>query len=275
MKLKYLGTAAAEGFPALYCQCDACKEASLKKGKNIRTRAQALIDNQLLIDFGPDTYFHMLTHNVPLDQIHHVLVTHDHSDHFYANELIFRRKGYASKVEKEPLIVYGDKAVYDSTINVIKQDDLQGYIEAHLIELYKPFKVLNYTITALRANHDEKATPVLYLIDDGMKCMLYAHDTGFFPQETKDYLKNLKKPLDLISLDCTAGILKGWGYGHLSFDCFLQVIEDLKKDGAIDEHTKIIANHFSHNGLATYDKMKQEAKPYHVDVSYDGMEIDI
>ena len=51
MKFKFLGTAAAEGFPAIFCRCKACEEARLLRGKNIRTRAQALINNDLLIDF--------------------------------------------------------------------------------------------------------------------------------------------------------------------------------------------------------------------------------
>ena len=113
MKIKFLGTAAAEGIPALYCQCDICKDAWIHKGKNIRTRAQALIDDKILIDFGPDTYAHVLQYEVPLDTIHHVLITHKHSDHFYPADLLFRRPGYASKVEEEPLHVYGcEPALY-------------------------------------------------------------------------------------------------------------------------------------------------------------------
>ena len=83
MKLKYLGTAAAEGWPALFCKCESCERARKFGGKNIRTRSQSIIDNRLLIDFGPDTYLHVLQHHMPLEDIHHVLVTHSHIDHLY------------------------------------------------------------------------------------------------------------------------------------------------------------------------------------------------
>ena len=53
MKIQILGTAAAEGWPALFCNCEACRRAREKGGKNIRTRAGTLIDDQLLIDFRP------------------------------------------------------------------------------------------------------------------------------------------------------------------------------------------------------------------------------
>ena len=42
----------------------------------------------------------------------------------------------------------------------------------------------------------------------------------------------------------------------------------------VDEHTKIIANHFSHNGNANYQTMADEAIKHNVIVSYDGMEVE-
>ena len=87
MKLTYLGTAAAEGFPAVFCNCAYCNEARTLGGKNIRTRSQALINEDLLIDLPADTYFHFLQNGIRGDQIAYLLVTHAHSDHFYPAEL--------------------------------------------------------------------------------------------------------------------------------------------------------------------------------------------
>ena len=55
MKFQYLGTAAAEGWPAVFCRCEACEEAARRGGKNIRTRSQALVNDDLLLDLPPDT----------------------------------------------------------------------------------------------------------------------------------------------------------------------------------------------------------------------------
>ncbi len=38
MKLTYLGTAAAEGWPAVFCNCPCCRQARVLGGKDIRTR---------------------------------------------------------------------------------------------------------------------------------------------------------------------------------------------------------------------------------------------
>ena len=46
MKLTYLGTAAAEGWPAAFCNCDGCRAARRLGGRNIRTRSQALVERR-------------------------------------------------------------------------------------------------------------------------------------------------------------------------------------------------------------------------------------
>lgn len=55
MEIQYLGTAAAEGWPALFCDCDICRRARAAGGKDLRTRTQSMIDGTILIDFPPDT----------------------------------------------------------------------------------------------------------------------------------------------------------------------------------------------------------------------------
>ena len=60
MKIQYLGTAAAEGWPSVFCDCEACRKALQLAGKNIRTRSQVVIDDTLLVDMPPDAYFHSL-----------------------------------------------------------------------------------------------------------------------------------------------------------------------------------------------------------------------
>ena len=39
MKITFYGTAAGEGWPGVFCQCELCREARRLGGKNIRTSA--------------------------------------------------------------------------------------------------------------------------------------------------------------------------------------------------------------------------------------------
>ena len=41
MNIQFLGTGAAEGIPALFCQCPLCRKAEAAGGREIRTRCGA------------------------------------------------------------------------------------------------------------------------------------------------------------------------------------------------------------------------------------------
>ena len=66
MKITVLGSAAAEGIPAVFCNCENCKRAAAKGGKDIRTRAQVLVNDDLMIDWPADTYMHKLQRSFPI-----------------------------------------------------------------------------------------------------------------------------------------------------------------------------------------------------------------
>src|SRR5262249_49424374 len=87
MELLLLGTAAAEGWPAPFCGCEACEKARKWGGPNVRTRSGALIDNELKIDFGPDTVMQLQRSARTLRAVKTILFTHQHSDHFVPSEL--------------------------------------------------------------------------------------------------------------------------------------------------------------------------------------------
>ena len=79
MIFKFLGTAAAEGIPAVFCECEACTIARKRGGKHIRTRSQAMINDDFLIDLNADTYTHFLNNNIVGSKIKNCIVTHNHS----------------------------------------------------------------------------------------------------------------------------------------------------------------------------------------------------
>ncbi|MBR4222457.1 MAG: hypothetical protein IKR81_14960 [Victivallales bacterium] len=56
MRLRILGSAAAEGWPAMFCSCPACQKARANGGKDLRRRTAYLLDEDTLIDYGPDIY---------------------------------------------------------------------------------------------------------------------------------------------------------------------------------------------------------------------------
>ena len=156
MKLTYLGTAAAEGWPAVFCNCEYCLKAKKAGGKNIRTRSQAIIDNDLLIDFGPDTYMHALNNQLDLSAVKNCIITHSHTDHFMPVDLMFRNTEYfAHNLTNEIMHIYGNEKVLEKYDDYFKspEDSKKNGVELHLLELYKEVQIGDYLITPLRANH--------------------------------------------------------------------------------------------------------------------------
>ena len=54
MKITVLGSGAAEAIPNPYCQCSVCQQARSLGGRECRARSAAIINDDLLIDLGPD-----------------------------------------------------------------------------------------------------------------------------------------------------------------------------------------------------------------------------
>lgn len=276
LKFKYLGTAAAEGWPSMFCSCENCKRAIAAAGRNIRTRSQAVIDDKLLIDFPADTYLHVLDQSLDLTKINHCIITHDHSDHLYAPDFENRRKGFAALEDDLPLTIYGTEPAGKKSQEIIDLYDLseQGRVVFKCITPFVPFNVENYTVTPLKADHDPLCNPVFYIINDGKKTILYAHDTGYFPDETWLYFEKYRPHFDFISLDCTFGP-ENCSQGHMGLNANIDIKERLLKAHLADNNTIFCLNHFSHNGNATYDEFVPIASQYGFLVSYDGMMLEI
>ena len=155
------------------------------------------------------------------------------------------------KLRSKMIVSVHDELVFD----LVEEEKMSDYVQAKMVAPHEAFKVMDYEIIPVRANHSIHSDPVNYIISKDGKTLFYAHDTGYFEPKTWETLEKLGKPLDLITLDCTACILTGWVDYHLSFDTFLKVVDEMKKRNIVDDKTIIVANHFSHNGKANYDKM--------------------
>jgi phosphoribosyl 1,2-cyclic phosphate phosphodiesterase len=274
VKLTYYGTAAGEGWPGLFCNCELCKAARELKGKNIRTRSQALINDDLLIDLTPDTNMHSLVYGLDLSRVDNLLVTHSHSDHFNASDIELLREPFAHE-RSNTFHVYGNMRVKEKIwSDVPGVDDGHSKFDFHYARPFQPLAVKDYTVVPLVALHDKKEECLFYQITQGNKTILYAHDTGAFPDETIDYLKANKVHLDLVSLDCTTQS-EADGKNHMGLIDAVKERERLTELGLGDENTVWIVNHFSHNGLWLHERMVEEADKYGFLVSYDGMSIEI
>ncbi|MBS4219015.1 carbon-phosphorus lyase [Bacillus sp. FJAT-49711] len=269
MIIKLLGTAAAEGYPAIFCNCDACKLATELGGKDIRTRTSAIIDQELKIDFPPDTLHHVLTNKLNLGNIEHLLFSHTHHDHFHPDDLTMRAPVYAHNISY-PLNIYGNDVVIAKCVNAIQYS--KESFKYHQIKPFVSFQISEYQVTPLLADHDQYETCFIFYIEKDNKKVLYGHDTGWFPQQTWDWLEN--KKLDLVILDCTHGLIPE-RRNHLNIEGVKEIKNIFSQKNITNKTANFIATHFSHNIKLTHSDLTNLLEPFGIMVAFDGMEIEI
>lgn len=276
MKLRYLGTAAAEGIPAVFCNCANCKKAAAEGGRAIRTRSQAFIDGKLLIDWPADSYAHLLKYGIDSSRIETVIITHIHEDHYYTPDFSVRRPGFSHPESGSSLDIYGSCDIEPLAAESKKYTDNQTFFtNVHIVEPFRKFSASGYEITPLPAIHGTP-NPLIYAISDGKKSLLYAHDTDVPQENTVSYLKENHFLFDYVSLDCTEGTRHIDYSGHMNLERCIEAREKFISAGIADSHTVFCMNHFSHNGAnCVYSEMAEIAKSNGFIISYDGKEVDI
>jgi phosphoribosyl 1,2-cyclic phosphate phosphodiesterase len=282
VNIRFLGTSAAEGVPALFCSCDTCRYSREHGGRNVRTRSQALIDGALLIDMGPDALMHTLNLGLDFTRIEHCLITHVHEDHLLRHNFEMRQRGFANLTpDIGPLHVYGSEELYESMVSDtdnggrVNRDDS---VLCHVLEPLTPTVIGGYEVVALPAHHGTRQ-PYNYIIRSMTedKALLYAHDTCLWTDERVwSYFEQAKPHLDLVSMDCTWGNQNRTALSHhMSLGQNVQMKDRLLSLGVCDADTVFISNHFSHNGKdAAYDVFSPIAKEQGILTSYDGMSIE-
>ena len=281
MKLQFLGTAAAERIPAMFCACDTCRRALRAGGRNIMKRSQVLINDDLLIDFSGDTYANFINTGKTLSDVEYLLITHAHEDHFTFEDFFSRFEGIAHNVRAERLKIYLSSVAYDImqrciTARNIDKKSIEKRFEFITVEPYTQVSVGKYTVTALPAVHASEGEALIFLIENDGKAFFYGTDTGFFSEEIDDFLVKENKKIDLLCLDCTNCDTEFNYYVHMSMSEGRRIADRFAKKGLLKEGAKLYYTHFSHNGKMIYKDLKKTAKnKYGFNVTYDGLTVSV
>lgn len=282
MKVTFLGTAAATAMPLPFCNCHVCEEAKQLKGKDIRKRSSIVINDDLLIDLGPDSVNACYQYGVDLSRIQYVMQTHAHSDHFDAGHFITRHPEYAPRNINPVTLVASLKTFHAINTMLIGQDgmadlfseDFQRKLKISIKSIlpFETIKLEDYWVTALESLHDINQQALIFLIESNDKTVLYGTDLLDMSEDVYRLLSS--KRVDLLILDQTYG--EGYNAGgHLDAGQVKEIIDRLGELGAIDKTTLIYATHISHEGNNTHTKMHSLAKKRGYDIAYDGLVIHI
>jgi len=282
MKITFLGTAAATSYPLMFCRCEFCEKARINGGRDFRKRSSLLINQDLLIDLGPDIMSASFRHGISIADVRYCLQTHSHSDHFDAAHLSTRIPEYA--VENIPLLeLYASYATlnkmsemlrYEGCINDIldlkEQERLN--IKVYPVEALQSFKAGDYYISAFSANHDNSVDSLLYAITEDDFTVFYGTDSDIILEETWQGFHNKNLRFNIVILDHTYGP-DIEGEGHLNANRFVEHIQRMQRENLLKKNARIFATHISHEGNPLHSDFVKYANKHGYEVAFDGLVI--
>lgn len=282
MKITFLGTAAANAFPEAFCRCKNCQQARIMGGKSLRKRSAALINDDLLIDLGPDIMSAAAMHTCPLTQVCYCLQTHAHADHLDASHLLSRSPGFGV-VGAPRLHFYASAGTIRQLERLLERDCAPHGLLApeteqilnlkiHQIEALQSFGVGDYQVTALPANHDPVVDPLLYAIQAEGRSIFYGVDTAAFPEETWQGFHRHKLKFDIVVLDHTYGPEEP-GSDHLSAHQVIEHLDRMRAEGLLTETARAFATHIAHEGNPAHPELVDFATHHGYEIAYDGLTV--
>lgn len=268
MRLRLLGSGAADGIPGLYSDTRVSHYARKHGGKDVRTRSGALLDGHLKIDLPPDTLAQLNRDGLDAQDWTAVVFTHSHEDHCAVEEIQYALYPF-NEHEFAPYAIYGNTRV----VARIQERYPDWPLEVHTTSSYVPFELLGYRITPFRANHTECEDCHNLVFERDGRTFIYATDTGIWHAGSWDFLKGVHA--DALVIECTEGVAPTGYYGHLDVEDCIGVVERLRAQGTLREGARVVTTHHAHQGDATHAELEALLNPHGIEPGYDGLEFDV
>ena len=286
MQVTFLGTSAAPSMPNPFCVCQACSGARRAGGRNLRRRSSIAIDDDLLVDIGPDIATASFDHGVCLAGIGVCLLTHAHEDHFDPEFLMARHEDYGTVVARDMILAgsidtlraidedLDGRCAYGS---IFDQDTRRALkIDPLKVEALKKQVIGKYRITGYPANHGSVKGALLYAIEQGPHAIFYGTDTSVLPEHIWEHLVFTGTRFDLLILDHTYGI--GFDVSppdHLASVDVIGHVARFRQSGLLKDRAQAYATHISHEGYLEHDELDRYAASNGYRIAFDGLSLTI
>jgi phosphoribosyl 1,2-cyclic phosphate phosphodiesterase len=285
MKITFLGTAAAELYPGVWCKCDYCTYAREKGGRNIRFNSSIHFADTCLIDFPADTPKKALEFGIDLLPVDLLLCTHSHEDHFNPQMLYWRYKAYGvenipgeekfdapcARFTDLPLLnIYGNRKIFKKMEHIFHDREVADYaLDFTIPEAYREYHHGNIDFIPMIATHpdSEGERGLIYLVNAGGRSFLYATDSDRYIDRTRDCIKSHK--VDAVIMEATFGTRKM--EGHMNLDKVRAELDFFTAHNIFKGEPRVILTHMSPHRCPPYDKLCEMLKGSPIESAYDGM----
>lgn len=284
MKITILGSGGGSGIPNAFCECVNCVAARAAGGKSLRNGPAVLINDDLLIDCGPDVRVSLRQLGLHLTTLRTLVITHRHADHF--DPWFFWERRGVMGTELPQLCIYAPQDVLDKLFAFYERDLRldRAAIEGRMRTVWQPISagmmklVGRYRLHFFPATHAlDAADPmevVLVGVADATGAYLHGYDTGPLSDEAWAILGDHQ--FDVAVLDSCFGLQPGLdSQEHLTADQTIATAARMRETGILKPDGLAVATHFVHQAPGTHDELVGYYEPQGVDVAYDGMVINL
>ena len=286
--MRFLGTSAADSLPGPFCACPLCTDARQNPAHR-RLRSMFLLDQENLIDCGPDLNAACQIHGVDLSGVKNIFVTHTHEDHFcLSNAGLCKMSGTRGNGHLDVFLSEAGHARMLRLYELVRREFPRlspvvayesGLVRLHPVRSGVPFSQGGYRVTAVDTTHrvSDTETAVNYLFErerDGFR-LLYASDTGLYPEATYEALRDAA--LDVLVMEAT------WGSqpdvtteNHLYCETFLTMLAEMEARRILRPDTQVYATHINDKHTLHHDALQEwfdTHAPRKVVVARDGMRV--
>jgi phosphoribosyl 1,2-cyclic phosphate phosphodiesterase len=284
MQITFLGTGAATSYPLAFCRCAFCNEARRRGGKDLRKRCSVIINDDMIIDMGPDIMSASMMYGKSIVDIRYHLQTHPHSDHFDPQVFTTRAPEYLG-VNMPPLQVCASEKTLKRMSEMVANE---GYIDDFLkpeqqermrlkvlaVEPLKSYEMGGYEVVPFSTDHDVSNGSLLYAVSQNHRTMFYGTDTDVLLEETWSGFHAKRMKFDAVILDHTYGS-GAYNGGHLDAQRFAGQLQRMKEEHLLAENARVLATHIAHEGNPTHAEFSEYAAKIGYDVAYDGLVVEL
>ena len=249
MKIRFLGTGAAEGIPSFGCACQRCQVARKEGGPNVRQRASVLIEaagHRILLDTPPE--ISTLLNQAKVFDLSAILLSHEHFDHIggliafeYWNRVLPIFAGYdvlpklrlTPRLEERALLAgfYPHTRLHFGDLSVM------------------PFKVIHH-VPCYGFAFEEGETRVLHFSDSG--------------PELSDLHRHLLEGAD-VAIFHTPTFEPH--HSHISVQELISLVQDYPIQ-------RVVITHINHNNLL-HEELVEKTSSHGITVAYDGLTLEV
>jgi phosphoribosyl 1,2-cyclic phosphodiesterase len=219
----------------------------------------------IYVDPGPGVVEDAKKHNVKLNRIDAIFVSHPHLDH--ANDMNVLIEAMTNATQNKKGILFGPQTVISSSKNFgISLSDYHRSLlnEVFVLKPKKKVKLEEFTLTATKAKHDN-TKGIGFVLDMDGKRIGYTGDTEYFKG-----ISNQFKDLDLLIINILRAENK-WE-GHLDKHSALRLIKEAKPKIAI--LTRFGGEYIRTSAESVAEWIQKESGIITI-ASYDGMRFEL